>query len=49
MSLTTASSANLLLATTEGLIQQFVRSGFAERPSSRTSEQIDLIISALTS
>ena len=49
MSLTTASSANLLLATTEGLIQQFVRSGFAGRPSSRTSEQIDLIILALTS
>ena len=47
LSLSTAASANMLLATAEGLIQQFVRSGFEENPSARASDQIDLLISAL--
>jgi TetR/AcrR family transcriptional regulator len=33
LGLTTASAANLLLACSEGIIQQFVRSGFTESPS----------------
>ena len=48
LSLSTAASANLLLATAEGLIQQFVRSGFEESPSERASDQIGLLISALS-
>ena len=32
LALTTASSANLLLASAEGFIQQFVRSGFQDAP-----------------
>jgi len=47
LSLSTASGANLLMATSEGLIQQYVRSGFKEKPSARASEQLDLLISAL--
>ena len=35
LSLTTASSANLLLACAEGLIQQFVRSGFEDSPTKK--------------
>ena len=44
---TTASSANLLLAYAEGIIQQFVRSGFKDKPSSRVSEQTKFLISSL--
>tara|TARA_B110000116_G_scaffold77797_1_gene67490 strand:+ start:259 stop:843 length:585 start_codon:yes stop_codon:yes gene_type:complete len=48
LSLSTAASANLLLATAEGLIQQFVRSGFETTPPSRASDQIELLLSALS-
>ena len=47
--LTTTSSAILLLAVSEGLIQRFVRSGFDDKPSSRAPEQIQLIINSLSS
>ena len=49
LSLTTASSANLLLACAEGLIQQYVRSGFEELPTKRANEQIDFLINSLSS
>ena len=49
LALTTASSANLLLACAEGLIQQYVRSGFEELPTKRASEQIDFLINSLSS
>ena len=39
LALPSASSANLLLAFVEGVIQQFVRSGFTEKPSQRISDQ----------
>ena len=48
LSLSTAASANLLLATAEGLIQQFVRSGFETTTPSRASDQIELLLSALS-
>jgi len=48
LALSTASSANLLLACAEGLIQQYVRSGFEELPTKRASEQIDFLISSLS-
>ena len=48
LGLTTASSANLLLACAEGLIQQYVRSGFEELPTKRASEQIDFLINSLS-
>ena len=49
LALTTASSANLLLACAEGLIQQYVRSGFEDLPSKRANEQFDFLISSLSS
>ena len=49
LSLTTASSANLLLACAEGLIQQYVRSGFEDVPSKRANEQFDFLINSLSS
>ena len=49
LALSTASSANLLLACAEGLIQQYVRSGFEELPTKRASEQIDFLINSLSS
>ena len=48
LSLSTTASANLLLATAEGLIQQFVRSGFETTAPSRASDQIELLLSALS-
>ena len=48
LSLTTASSANLLLACAEGLIQQFVRSGFEDSPSKKVNEQFDFLINSLS-
>ena len=49
LALSTASSANLLLACAEGLIQQYVRSGFEDLPTKRANEQIDFLISSLSS
>tara|TARA_B100000945_G_C20310690_1_gene562664 strand:+ start:281 stop:865 length:585 start_codon:yes stop_codon:yes gene_type:complete len=49
LALSTASSANLLLACAEGIIQQYVRSGFEELPSKRANEQIDFLINSLSS
>ena len=49
LALTTASSANLLLACAEGLIQQYVRSGFEDIPNKRANEQFDFLISSLSS
>jgi hypothetical protein len=49
LALSTASSANLLLACAEGLIQQYVRSGFEELPTKRASEQVDFLINSLSS
>ena len=43
LALPSASSANLLLAFVEGVIQQFVRSGFTEKPSQRISDQDDFL------
>ena len=48
LNLTTASSANLLLACAEGLIQQYVRSGFEEIPTKRANEQFDFLINSLS-
>tara|TARA_B100000700_G_scaffold157272_1_gene174596 strand:- start:2551 stop:3135 length:585 start_codon:yes stop_codon:yes gene_type:complete len=48
LSLTTASSANLLLACAEGLIQQYVRSGFEDVPTKRANEQFDFLINSLS-
>ncbi len=48
LSLTTASSAKLLLACAEGLIQQFVRSGFEDSPSKKVNEQFDFLINSLS-
>ena len=48
LSLTTASSANLLLACAEGLIQQFVRSGFEDSTSKKVNEQFDFLINSLS-
>ena len=48
LSLTTASSANLLLACAEGLIQQYVRSGFEDVPTKRANEQFNFLINSLS-
>ena len=47
LSLPTASAANLLLACSEGIIQQFVRSGFQDTPSKRINDQFEFLIIAL--
>jgi TetR/AcrR family transcriptional regulator len=47
LNLPTASAANLLLACSEGIIQQFVRSGFEDSPSKRINDQFEFLISAL--
>ena len=47
LALPTASSANLLLACTEGFIQQFVRSGFQDAPSKRVKDQFEFLVNAL--
>ena len=47
LALPSASSANLLLAFVEGVIQQFVRSGFTEKPSQRISEQAAFLTGSL--
>ena len=46
--LTSASSSNLLLAFVEGIIQQFVRSGFTEKPSPRIKEQSEFLVNSIT-
>ena len=48
LALTTAASANLLLAFSEGLIQQFVRSGFQEKPTQRIKDQLKFLIQSLS-
>ena len=48
LALPTASSANLLLASAEGFIQQFVRSGFQDAPSKRVKDQFEFLVKALT-
>ena len=45
--LPTASAANLLLACSEGIIQQFVRSNFQDSPSKRINDQFEFLISSL--
>ena len=45
--LPSASAANLLLAYSEGLIQQFVRSGFQDKPSQRLNDQINFLLESL--
>ena len=47
LALPSASSANLLLAFAEGVIQQFVRSGFTEKPSQRISDQAAFLTGSL--
>ena len=47
LALPTASSANLLLASAEGFIQQFVRSGFQDAPSKRVKDQFEFLVKAL--
>ena len=47
LALPTASAANLLLACSEGIIQQFVRSGFQDTPSKRINDQFEFLIKAL--
>ena len=47
LALPSASSANLLLAFVEGVIQQFVRSGFIEKPSQRISDQAAFLTGSL--
>ena len=49
LALPTASAANLLLASAEGFIQQFVRSGFQDSPSKRVNDQFDFLIRSLAS
>jgi TetR/AcrR family transcriptional regulator len=49
LGLPTATAANLLLACSEGVIQQFVRSGFQDSPSKRVSDQFEFLISSLDS
>ena len=49
LALPTASAANLLLACSEGIIQQFVRSGFQDTPSKRINDQFEFLISSLDS
>ena len=45
--LPSASSAILLLAFAEGIIQQFVRSGFSEKPTQRISDQAYFLTESL--
>ena len=47
LALPSASSANLLLAFVEGVIQQFVRSGFIEKPTQRISDQAAFLTGSL--
>ena len=47
LALPSSSSANLLLAFVEGIIQQFVRSGFTEKPSQRISDQVSFLTESL--
>ena len=47
LAMPSASSANLLLAFVEGVIQQFVRSGFSEKPSQRISDQVKFLSESL--
>ncbi len=47
LGLPTASAANLLLACSEGIIQQFVRSGFKDSPSKRINDQFEFLIKSL--
>ncbi len=46
--ISTAASANLLLAFCEGLIQQYVRSGFQEKPTQRIKDQLNFLIHSLS-
>ena len=48
LELPTASAANLLLACSEGIIQQFVRSGFQDSPSKRINDQFAFLINSLS-
>ena len=48
LALPSASSANLLLAFVEGVIQQFVRSGFTEMPTQRISDQAAFLTGSLS-
>ena len=48
LALPSASSANLLLAFVEGVIQQFVRSGFTEKPTQRISDQAAFLTESLS-
>ena len=48
LALPSASSANLLLAFAEGVIQQFVRSGFTEKPTQRISDQAAFLTGSLS-
>jgi len=47
LGLSTASAANLLLACSEGIIQQFVRSGFEELPLQRVNDQFEFLMASL--
>ena len=47
LALPTASAANLLLASSEGVIQQFVRSGFQDAPSKRVNDQFEFLVYSL--
>ena len=48
LALPSASSANLLLAFVEGVIQQFVRCGFTEKPTQRISDQAAFLTGSLS-
>ena len=48
LALPSASSANLLLAFVEGVIQQFVRSGFTEKPTQRIYDQAAFLTGSLS-
>ena len=45
--LPSASAANLLFAYSEGLIQQFVRSGFQDKPTQRLNDQLNFLLESL--
>ena len=45
--LPSASAAILLLAYSEGLIQQYVRSGFQDKPTQRINDQLNFLIESL--
>jgi len=47
LSLPASSAANLLLCHTEGIIQQFVRSGFQNKPSEQFKPQIDILLKSI--